>query len=112
MMAKKEISVKTNEWEEVKPLTKTVNDLEGKLVNLLTTTIKYYECNIFPDAIEIIKAKYLDNSDRALLLQQVYWKDYKFRSNETYPLMQQMIDIFCANLYDSDTRASSIKYLI
>jgi len=45
-----------------------------------------------------------------MMLYQVYGKDRKFRSNERYPLMQQMIDVFCANLYDSDTKARAIAF--
>jgi hypothetical protein len=87
-----------------------VDNAATKLRSVIENTIKYYETNVFPDAIEIIKAKNMDNSDRAMMLYQVYGKDRKFRSNERYPLMQQMIDVFCANLYDSDTKARAIAF--
>lgn len=107
---KKEIITKELPWEELKPLSKEVDNAATKLRSVIENTIKYYETNVFPDAIEIIKAKNMDNSDRAMMLYQVYGKDRKFRSNERYPLMQQMIDVFCANLYDSDTKARAIAF--
>ncbi|HNG97156.1 MAG TPA: hypothetical protein PLW93_02685, partial [Candidatus Absconditabacterales bacterium] len=105
-----ETKTKKLSGEKAKPLSSEVSNAETQLISIVTNAINYYESHYFPEAIEIIKAKSLDASDRAIMLYNVYGKDYKFRSNERYPLIQQMADVFAANLYDTDTKARAIAF--
>ena len=81
---------------------------QRELNRVLSDTISYFERNIFPEAIEIIKYKNWDMSDRAMMLYKLYKDDWEMRSNQNYPLLQHMLDVFVANLYDTDTRAKAI----
>lgn len=104
--------VKKISTENTKPLTTDKWDtyIESNLKEVITNTIKYYENYVFPECLEIIRYKQLDTTERALILYSIFWKDYRLRSNECYPLISQMHDIFTSNLYDTDTKARAVAF--
>ncbi len=104
--------VKTTSTKDTKPLvTETEGStLEADLKLVIENTIKYYNTYVFPEALEIIRYKQLDTTDRAIQLYRVFGKDYKSRSNDCYPLIAQSHDTFTANLYDTDTKARVIAF--
>lgn len=104
--------VKTTSTAKTKPLATDDKNktIEGNLRTVIENTIKYYNTYVFPEALEIIRYKQLDCTDRAIQLYKVFGKDYKSRSNDCYPLIAQNHDTFTANLYDTDTKARVVAF--
>ena len=71
-----------------------------EIVKTIKDSIDYYENYVFPNKAEIIKQKYLNGVDRALIMKDLWLET---STNRVYPLVWPIHDTFLSNLHEIET---------
>lgn len=77
-----------------------VDDWLTQITRAIRDTIEYYEDYVFPQKAEIIKQKYLNGTDRAIVMKEMWLGQ---RTNRVFPLIWPVHDTFLSNLHEIET---------